>query len=93
MQTTADYTVLPLVVLFGIRPQRPDRLTRPPDLLLINLLELPLKVLSVGLAAVELERLARLGSVLHRLVQFFKDGLVGSFKDWRPVQCTTSGCG
>ena len=57
--------------------ESPDGLAGTPDLLVVDLVELFLQVLAVGLARVEVERAAGLGTILDRLVEGLKDGQVG----------------
>lgn len=70
-----------------------DGLSGAPDLLSINLVELLLEVLAVGLASVELERAAGLGSILDRGVKSLEHGAVGSLELGGPVEGTTAGGG
>jgi hypothetical protein len=73
-----------------IRSQRPDGLSCPPDLLVVNLFQLALKIFAVGLAAVKLKRLPGLGTILHRLVQRLEYRPVRLLKYWSPVECTAA---
>ena len=94
---TAHFARLPShsLRLFGFRiwSQRPDGLARPPNLLVVDLLQLALKVFAVGLAAIEFERLPGFSAVLYRLVQRLEHWPVRLLKDWSPVECAAaSGC-
>jgi hypothetical protein len=52
-----------------IRPQSPAGLSCPPDLLVVNVFQVVLKIFAVGLAAVKFKRLPGLGTILYRLEQ------------------------
>lgn len=80
-------------LLVGLRAEGADGLADAPHLLLANLLELNLEVLAVGLATVELERPAGLGSVTDRLVELLEHGLVGGVELGGPVEGTATGSG
>jgi hypothetical protein len=57
-------------------PEVSDGLTGPPDLLVVDLVELLLEIISVCLSGVELERSAGLGTVSDGFVESLKDGKV-----------------
>jgi hypothetical protein len=57
-------------------PETSDGLSGSPDLLLVNLVELLLEIISVCLSGVELERSSGLGTVSNRLVKSLEYGKV-----------------
>lgn len=68
-------------------------LTSPPDLLVVDLLQLLREVLTVSFSAVELERLAGLRAVAYRLVEGLEDGQVGLLEDGSPVESASASGG
>ena len=83
----------PFFLLLVVRTQTTHNLARPPDLLLVDLLELLRQVLAVRRTAVELQAAARLGTVAYALVQLLKDGQVGLLEHLGPVKSTTTSGG
>jgi hypothetical protein len=73
-----------------VRAQRAHRLSRAPDLLIINLLEFTRKILAVRTAPLELKRIARLGTVAHTLVELLKDQAVGRLEYGGPSRARPS---
>ena len=60
-------------------PETANSLSSPPDLLVVNLAQLLLQILSVRLASVEFKRPASLGSVTNRLIELLKNRKIGTF--------------
>lgn len=80
-------------LVLGVGAERAHNLACAPDLLVVDLLELPGEVLAVRSAAVPLEGLAGLGAVLHALVELLEDRDVGLLEYRGPVERATASSG
>ncbi len=75
--------------------KEPDEMahTRSPDLLIVNFLQLLLKIFAVCLATVKFKRASSFGTVFDGFIQLFEDGAIGSLEDRSPIKSSTTSGG